>query len=60
VYNAPIRKSAMFEDFDYDYNHILEDVEDLDLYDDDDEYGLEDDEEWDSYYHNIADELIDD
>lgn len=49
----------MFEDFDYDYNHILEDVDDLDLYEDD-EYDLEDEKEWDNYYHNIADELVDD
>jgi hypothetical protein len=49
----------MFEDFDYDYNHILEDVDDLDLYEDD-EYHMEDEKEWDNYYHNIADELVDD
>lgn len=47
----------MFEDFNYDYNHILEDADDL--YEDED-YDLEDGEEWDSYYHNIADELVDD
>jgi hypothetical protein len=49
----------MFEDFDYDYNHILEDADDLDLYEDD-EYDMEDEKEWDNYYHNIADELVDD
>ena len=46
----------MFEDFDYDYNNILEDVDDL--YEDNDEYDNE--KEWDNYYHNIADELVDD
>jgi len=52
----------MFEDFDYDYNHILEDVDDL--YEeedyDDNEYDIDNEKEWDSYYHNIADELVDD
>ncbi len=43
----------------YDYKSILEDSEDLyedDYYDDD----TNDQAEWDSYYHNIANELVDD
>jgi len=48
----------MFEDFDYDYNNILEDVDDL--YEEEDYDDIDNEKEWDSYYHNIADELVDD
>jgi len=48
----------MFEDFDYDYNHILDNVDDL--YEEEDYDDIDNEKEWDSYYHNIADELVDD
>ena len=44
-----------------DYDRLVDDADDLldeDYYSDDDEYDLE--YEFDCYYHNIADELIDD
>lgn len=54
----------MFDnEYEYDYDRIVEDTDELyDQYDDfddaDDEY--DNDVEWDNYYHNVADELIDD
>jgi len=49
----------MFEDaYEYDYDRMVADSDDLDLYDD--EYDYDDIEnEFDCYYHNITDELID-
>jgi hypothetical protein len=60
------RKVAMFENvYEYDYDRMVDDSEDLmddDYYGSDDEYDydLDNEKEFDCYYHNIADELIDD
>ena len=44
--------------YEYDYESILEDTDDL--YDDD-QYDMEDvKSDWDNYYHNITQELVDD
>lgn len=43
-----------------DYDRLVDDADDLldeDYYDD---YDLENEREFDCYYHNVADELIDD
>jgi len=51
--------------YDYeDYESIAEDCDDLYTFDDDqwdyDNEELESQSEWENYYHNITDELIDD
>jgi hypothetical protein len=48
------------EDNYYDYDSIIRDADDL--YDDDydfDDIENVDEQEWENYYHNITDELID-
>ncbi len=56
----------MFDDNEYlDYDRLVDESDDLlddDYYGSDDEYDydLDNDKEFDCYYHNIADELIDD
>lgn len=51
------------EDNYYDYDSIIRDADDLynDEYADDWEYDIENVEhdEWENYYHNVADEIID-
>lgn len=43
--------------YEYDYETILEDTDDL--YDD--QYNMEDvKSDWDNYYHNLTQELVDD
>lgn len=51
-----------YYDDSYDYNNIARDCDDLYSYDDswDDEDDEDNEQEWDSYYHNIANELVDD
>jgi len=48
-------------EYEYDYDRIVEDSDELyedDFYDND--YDIEEDfSYWDNYYHNVADELID-
>lgn len=48
-------------EYEYDYDRIVEDSDELyedDFYDND--YDIDDDlTYWDSYYHNITDELVD-
>lgn len=47
-----------------DYDRLVDDADDLldeDYYSDDEyDYDLENEREFDCYYHNVADELIDD
>lgn len=48
--------------YDYDYERIADEIDDL--YYDDDNWDFEDDDienekEWENYYHNIADEISD-
>ncbi len=56
----------MFDDNEYlDYDRLVDESDDLlddDYYGSDDEYDydLDNEKEFDCYYHNIADELIDD
>jgi hypothetical protein len=74
VYDSFQRRKEMSRDFEYDYHNILDNSEEL--YEDECYYndgtdepwaGLDEDETetmdnagWENYYHNIADELIDD
>lgn len=49
--------------YDYDYERIADEIDDL-YYNDDDNWDFEDDDienekEWENYYHNIADEISD-
>jgi hypothetical protein len=60
-------KVAMFDDNEYlDYDRLVDESDDLlddDYYGSDDDkydYDLDNEKEFDCYYHNIADELIDD
>jgi len=49
----------MFDEYEYDYNRILEDTDDLYH---DDEYNYDDAEqesEWENYYHNLAEDIDD-
>ena len=53
----------MFNEYEYEYDNIIEDTEEL--YDDDDDYYMDDEDaintsDWENYYHNIVDEIIDD
>lgn len=49
--------------YDYDYERIADEIDDL-YHNDDDNWDFEDDDienekEWENYYHNIADEISD-
>lgn len=45
----------------YDYDSIVRDTDELYDYDDSYDYDDNDDtSEWENYYHNIADELVED
>ena len=51
----------MYDDYDFDYDRIANDADDL--YEDDftyDDCEVDDQLEWENYYHNIADEIVDD
>ena len=49
----------MFEDaYEYDYDRMVEDSDDLDLYDDEYDYDdIENETEWENYYHNLAEDI---
>ena len=48
----------MFAEYEYDYDRMVEDSDDLDLYTDEYDYDDVDDEaEWENYYHNLAEEI---
>lgn len=50
-----------YDDIEYDYNNIIRDCEDLydDEWDYEDDIEMVEQDEWENYYHNIADELVD-
>jgi hypothetical protein len=52
-----------YHDERYDYNNIIGDTDELYSYDHDDwdcDENESDENEWENYYHNIANELVDD
>ena len=52
------KERDMFAEYEYDYDRIVEDTDDLDLYTDEYDYDDVDDEaEWENYYHNVAEEI---
>jgi hypothetical protein len=72
VYDSFQRRKEMSRDFEYDYHNILDNSDELyedEYYYDDgtdepwaglDENEVIDEPGWDNYYHNIADEIIED
>lgn len=49
-------------DYPYDYEHLVENAEfdDIEEYEDEgDCVNIDNIQEWENYYHNIADELVD-
>ncbi len=49
------------DDYDFDYDNMANDADDI--YEDEYNYDDVDNEEvaeWENYYHNIADEIVDD
>lgn len=56
--------SRFYNEYEYDYDRIAQDTDELydyDYNDDSDDDILEEDErEWENYYHNLADEIIED
>jgi hypothetical protein len=53
------RRKVMYADQEYKYDYDSDDIEDL--FEDYDEYNYDySDVEYDNYYHNITDELVDD
>lgn len=49
----------MFDEYEYDYNRVLDDADDLyhEEYDDEPGYSDEPDAEWENYYHNLAEDI---
>ena len=47
----------MFDEYDYDYDGLIEDCDDLELYDEYDFDDIEDESEWENYYHNLAQDI---
>jgi hypothetical protein len=49
---------SYYDEYDHDYDNLACNYDDLYLYEDDTDV-VDSTPEWDNYYHNIADELVD-
>jgi len=60
VYDRSKGEMTMYDEYEFDYDRIVEDTDALyedDYFDDGDDYDYPDQPEYEYYYHNVVDEL---